>query len=184
MRLVITCLIALVVGLGQSSAALADFVIEPETYRMSEYRAPVPDTVPGGETVSDEAARALWQSGTVGFIDVLPGVEKPKNFPEGAVWQGPVSASLPGAIWLPNTGYGKLDDETLAYLEKGLDQASGGNKDAPIVVFCKADCWMSWNAARRAAEMGYTRVFWYPDGVTGWEEQGWPLERIRPLPKN
>jgi rhodanese-related sulfurtransferase len=40
---------------------------------------------------------------------------------------------------------------------------------------------MSWNAARRAAEWGYSRVHWYPEGTTGWVAAGLELTRSRPL---
>ena len=38
---------------------------------------------------------------------------------------------------------------------------------------------MSWNAGKRALENGYTRVFWYPDGVRRLGgANGWALERV------
>ena len=39
-----------------------------------------------------------------------------------------------------------------------------------IVIYCLRDCWMSWNAAKRAMTMGYRNVVWYPDGTDGWED--------------
>jgi PQQ-dependent catabolism-associated CXXCW motif protein len=51
-----------------------------------------------------------------------------------------------------------------------------------MVFYCKPDCWMSWNAARRALSLGYTRVDWYPDGAAGWKQAGYPLERREPMP--
>ncbi|MEM7239896.1 MAG: PQQ-dependent catabolism-associated CXXCW motif protein, partial [Pseudomonadota bacterium] len=44
------------------------------------------------------------------------------------------------------------------------------------LVFCLAGCWMSWNAAKRALEYGYTDVYWYPDGTDGWDFSGYELE--------
>ena len=42
---------------------------------------------------------------------------------------------------------------------------------------------MSWNAAKRAAtELGYTDVYWYPEGVQGWKEAGLDLEPAREFP--
>ena len=38
--------------------------------------------------------------------------------------------------------------------------------------FCKADCWMSWNAARRAVALGYGRVAWFPGGTDAWAAVG------------
>lgn len=35
----------------------------------------------------------------------------------------------------------------------------------------------SHQAARRAAKMGYTRVFVMPDGIDGWVKAGLPVEQ-------
>jgi PQQ-dependent catabolism-associated CXXCW motif protein len=48
------------------------------------------------------------------------------------------------------------------------------------VVYCLKDCWMSWNAAKRALAMGYTNVAWYPDGTDGWASADLPLEQATP----
>lgn len=52
----------------------------------------------------------------------------------------------------------------------------------PIIVFCMADCWMSWNAVQRFRTLGYSSVFWFAEGVDGWLDQGWELEVIEPVP--
>ena len=57
-----------------------------------------------------------------------------------------------------------------------------GRRDAPVVFYCLANCWMSWNAAKRAASWGYTRVYWYRDGTDGWEAAGLPLAAAAPVP--
>jgi PQQ-dependent catabolism-associated CXXCW motif protein len=44
-----------------------------------------------------------------------------------------------------------------------------------IVTFCLADCWMSWNAARRLRSLGYANVWWLAEGTDGWRELGLPL---------
>jgi rhodanese-related sulfurtransferase len=42
---------------------------------------------------------------------------------------------------------------------------------------------MSWNAAKRATEeYGYTQVYWYPEGTTGWEAAGLPLQKSDAIP--
>ena len=35
----------------------------PEGYRLDDYRAPTPETVPGGVVIDTEAAYKLWQEG-------------------------------------------------------------------------------------------------------------------------
>ena len=47
-----------------------------------------------------------------------------------------------------------------------------------LLFFCLADCWMSWNAAKRAQEYGYTSVLWYPEGTDGWRFEDWPVEKV------
>jgi rhodanese-related sulfurtransferase len=42
---------------------------------------------------------------------------------------------------------------------------------------------MSWNAAKRALQTGYTNVIWYPEGTEGWSEENYPLEERRPEPR-
>ncbi len=155
---------------------------EPGDYRQDEYRAPVPATLAGATVVSTEEAHRLWASGEAEFIDVLPRPPKPKDLPEGTIWKEKPRISVKGALWLPNTGYGKLADVTLDYFRKGLEKASGGDKEHPLLFFCLPDCWMSWNAARRALELGYGKVYWYPDGSDGWAAAGYPSEQLTPEP--
>jgi PQQ-dependent catabolism-associated CXXCW motif protein len=155
-------------------------VPEPDGYRGEPYQAEVPDTLAGAEVIGDAAAHALWLAGTVGFIDALPRAPKPE-LPAGTVWHEAPHESIPGALWLPNTGYAELAPETLDYLRAGLEAVTQGDPAAPVVVFCKRDCWMSWNAARRAVALGYARVFWYPAGVDGWRESGWSVETTQPF---
>jgi PQQ-dependent catabolism-associated CXXCW motif protein len=169
-------LAALALALGSAAAAAPP---EPVGYRGEPYRAAVPATLAGAEVLDDAAAHALWRSGAA-FVDVLPRPPKPANLPAGTIWRDRPHATIPGARWLPNTGFQALAPETLAYFLDGLAAATGGDRAAPLVLFCKADCWMSWNAAKRALEHGYTRIFWYPGGVDGWAAAGWPLEPAEP----
>ncbi len=133
------------------STAIAQTVPEPDEYRMDEYRAPVPETLGGGTVVGPEEAHRLWQEG-VAFIDVLPQAPKPANLPKGTIWRDKPRESIPGAIWLPNVGYGRIADVTADYFRTGLEKVTEGDTAAPVVFFCLEDCWMSWNAARRAIE--------------------------------
>lgn len=169
---VLLCLICL------AGPLVADVPV-PDGYRQSDYDAPVPDDLPGAVVVGDDAAYALWRSGRVAFIDVMPDLPRPKGLPEDAVWRGRSRQSVPGAIWLPDIGFGTLDAPARKQFEQGLAHATGGDLDAPILFLCRDECWMSWNAAKRAVEAGYGRVFWYPFGSTGWTFWDWPTERLR-----
>lgn len=161
-----------------STAAWA--VEEPDAYRQADYDAPVPETLQGAIVVEDDQAHAFWKSGDVVFIDVMPDLPRPKGLPEGMIWRGRTRHSVPGSVWLPRIGFGTLDDVGQAQFQNGLHKAVGG-KDRPVLFLCRADCWMSWNAARRAVLAGYTDVYWYPSGSTGWTFWDWPTERLTPF---
>ena len=177
-RLALACAVALTLP----PMVGAQTVPEPDGYRMDHYRGPVPDSLSGGVVIGPEAAHALWSKGGAGFIDVMPQAPKPANLPEGTIWRDKPRQSIPGAIWLPNVGYGALADVTEEYFRAGLEKVTAGDPVYPVVFFCLEDCWMSWNAAKRAIEWGYSGVHWFPEGTDGWQLWGYPLERVDPMP--
>lgn len=168
---------------GVGMAAAQEPVAEPDDYRMSDYRAPVPETVAWGRVLDDFDALEQQELGTP-FIDVMPRPEKPADLPEGTLWIDKQRLSIPGALYAPNVGYGKLDEATDRYFRHVLALATDGDPEAPVVIFCQANCWMSWNAARRAmVEYGYVDVQWYPDGADGWSATGGELVPIDAVPR-
>jgi len=156
---------------------------EPSGYRMDDYRAPTPATLHGATVLSTAEALAHWQQQDAVFIDVLPQVPRPTGLPASTIWREKPREDLPGSIWLPDTGYGELAPVMKDYFERGLASASSGNRDRMLVFYCLANCWMSWNAAKRAIALGYTHVAWYPDGTDGWAADHLPLELRTPLPR-
>jgi PQQ-dependent catabolism-associated CXXCW motif protein len=162
--------------------AFAETPAEPDGYRGPPYSAPVPETLAGARVVDSAEATALHAEGAV-FIDVMPRDVKPANLPKGTIWRDKPRDSIPGAVWLPNTGFEALTAAEDAYLREGLERATGGALDRPIVIFCRAECWMSWNVAKRALGYGYTQVIWYPDGPEGWVTlpQNPALQRVEPF---
>ncbi len=171
-------LFALAFAQAQSGPGLPP---EPETYRLEEYRAPTPATLDGQQGLTTAEAKALWKSKDAVFIDVLPHVPRPPNLAPGTVWREKPREDIPGSIWLPDTGYGELAAKTEAYLRRGLGEATDGHLGRKIVFYCLKDCWMSWNAAKRAKTLGYTKVLWYPGGTEGWAAAGLPLEPRNPF---
>jgi len=155
---------------------------EPDSYRMQDFRAPVPATLKGARVLTNDEAADLWNKNAAVFIDVYPQAPKPPNLPAGTFWRDPVHRSVEGAQWLPNVGYGALPSEMEAYFRAALDKLSNGRRDAPLVFFCLKDCWMSWNAAKRALELGFTNVMWFRDGTDGWQELGYPLTEVKKYP--
>lgn len=161
----------------------APTVPEPEDYRADKYRAPVPATLKGATVVDAAALKALIEAERPALVDVMPKARKPENRDPSQVWIEPKREGVPGATWLPNVGYGELTPEFRAYLEQGLAELTGGDKARPVVFYCDANCWMSWNAAKRAmTELGYTRVYWFPQGAQGWKAAGLELAPPRELP--
>ena len=164
-------------------ACAQDNAREPEGYRTDNYRAPVPAALAGARVLATAEAEAIWRAGTGVFIDVLPHPPKPQNLPAGTIWREKPRLNIPGSIWLPDTGYGTLAAATEDYLRRGLFRAAGGNNATLLVIYCQADCWMSWNAAKRVRSYGYPNVAWYPEGTDGWERANLPMAESQPEPR-
>ena len=156
--------------------------VDPTTgYRAERYRAPVPDSVPGGTTLDTDAARALHAAGEAVFVDVYPPRGLGADPLDGTWVTNEAHETIPGATWLPEVGRGHLEPDHLDYLERNLERLTGGDPAVPLVFFCTSDCWQSWNASRRVALLGHEAVHWYPLGVDGWREAGLELEPARPV---
>ena len=157
-------------------------VPEPEGYRMDHYRGATPATITGGRVVTTEQVEALVETGEALLIDVMFRPPKPAGLKEGTIWRPRPRRNIPGSVWLANTGYGALSEETEAYFRGNLERLTGGDKDRALVIYCKAECWMSWNAAKRAIAYGYRNVHWYPEGTDGWAAFDLPTQLSEPLP--
>jgi PQQ-dependent catabolism-associated CXXCW motif protein len=164
-------------------AARAGDVAEPDGYRTDNYRSPTPATLRGAKVVGTEEAEAIWKSGNAVFVDVMPHPPRPPGLPHGTIWREKPRLNIPGSTWLPDTGYGALAPVTETYLRTNLDRVSGGDRGKLLVFYCLRNCWMSWNAAKRALAMGYSNVAWYPDGTDGWDEASLPLKESKPEPR-
>jgi len=179
-KLAVAVLAALLLA---ASAHAQASVPEPDGYRTDNYRAAVPATLTGARVLTTAEAEAIWRADTGVFIDVLPRAPKPANLPADTVWRDRPRFNIPGSVWLPDTGYGKLAEPTEDYLRRGIERASNGNKAALIVIYCQEECWMSWNAAKRVLSFGYPNVAWYPEGTEGWERASLPVVEAQPEPR-
>jgi PQQ-dependent catabolism-associated CXXCW motif protein len=172
------------IGLAASTfaphAAAAELA-EPPGYRTDDYRAPTPASLEGAKVISGDEAMALWQARSTIFIDVMPRSRRPEGLPASTLWHVPEHRNIPGSIWLPNTGYGVLNSAAERYFRDNLARLSKGDKGAALLFYCLRDCWMSWNAAKRAIALGYGNVQWFPDGTEGWQEAGGELEPGTPV---
>ncbi|MEZ5932512.1 MAG: quinoprotein dehydrogenase-associated putative ABC transporter substrate-binding protein [Alphaproteobacteria bacterium] len=154
-------------------------VPEPDGYRMADFRAPVPATLDGADVLTTEQLQTLVKAEAPLLIDVMPAPRKPKDT---GLWIAPKRDNIPGSHWLANTGYGELSAEFADFFEDELARLTEGDPSRRLVFYCEADCWMSWNAAKRALALGYDNVAWYPAGSDGWKAAGLPLESAEPAP--
>jgi len=178
-----TALLPIFVQAGDGNDALfkAAAVDEPASYRMSHFHAPTPATIRGGTVVSNDQAMRLWKLKQTIFIDVLPRADKPKNLPKGTIWRDKKRRNIPGSIWLVNVGFGRLSPKLEAYFKDNLARVTAGQHNKPVLFYCLKQCWMSWNAAKRAIGWGYTHVYWYREGTDGWKSIGGKVELMEPV---
>lgn len=155
---------------------------EPSGFRMNDYRTVVPLSLKGATVVSNLVAMKLHKEGQTLFIDVMPFTPKPPNLPKDIIWRDKPRDNIPGSVWLANVGYGRLPQEMSDFFSHHLARLTKGQKDQPLLFYCQRDCWMSWNAAKRALDMGYISVYWYPLGTDGWVTIGGKVVPAKPVP--
>ena len=133
--------------------------------RQPPYHGPTPLEIPGAEVIHTRQLQALL----VGpkpplLIDVL---------------SDPGHLTLAGAKWLSGAGRGSnFLDPVQSVLTQVLGQLTGGDKEKSMVFFCaNSQCWLSYNAALRAAAAGYRKVYWYRGGVESWAAANLPTAR-------
>ena len=139
-------------------------------YRLFHYRSPTPEQHEQATTLSTaQLVSLLKTSPKPALLDVQPLLWRAGFFIQTSPRQ-----HIPGSLWTPNVGQGELNDVWSNYFADGLQKITQGNKAYPLVIYCTADCWMSWNAVKRAGEWGYTQLYWYRDGSDGWQEADLP----------
>lgn len=141
-----------------------------EGYRKRQYRAPTPESTSDATLVDTAQLQAMLASEKPPkLINVLP----LKTYDNGFVIKKAYT-HIASSIWLPNVGRGEILLEVESWFFKHLEQISKMDKAAQLVFYCRADCWMSWNTIKRVARAGYSRLYWYRDGLDGWRENGLP----------
>lgn len=164
------------------TSGVAEPPSEPESYRTDDYRSLVPKTLKGAKVITSNDAEKLISDSSVIFIDVYPRAPQPNNLPEGTLWRDAKHSTINGAYWLPNVGYGVLSSNVETYFKTRLEMLTDHKKNRPLVFLCQRECWMSWNAAKRALSWGYTSVHWFPEGTDGWMMLGYSLKNVDPMP--
>jgi len=150
-------------------------------YRISRYRAPVPESVPGGTRIQFEDVERLVKEKNALLIDVAPAEGAGPDTETGEWRLSKKRENIPGSHWLADVGKGALNDEMERYFISNLERLTRGDKTHPIIIYCLADCWMGWNAVKRAASYGYTSLYWYPEGTDGWHDWDGKLEQATPV---
>lgn len=137
-----------------------DFGVAPtKQLHSGPMHGPTPSSIPGGQIITTKGLTALVQGKQAPFLllDVLGGTDM-----------------LPGALpaaWAAQPG--SFNDQVQQEFGRVLQQATRGNKETPLVLYClSSHCWMSYNAALRAIQLGYTNVLWYRGGIEAWQAAG------------
>ncbi|MBS7690012.1 PQQ-dependent catabolism-associated CXXCW motif protein [Pseudomonas lalucatii] len=159
----------LLIPLAQAEAEL----FSADGYRLGQYRSPTPASAEPARTLDTAALqRLLAEQPRTALIDTYR-----RPWRNGQFIEDEVHANLPGSLWLANTGDGRLDERWQAYFSHHLREISHGDPGWPLVFYCRSDCWLSWNAVKRAHRLGYGNLYWYRDGIDAWEQAGLPCCR-------
>ncbi|WP_437880374.1 PQQ-dependent catabolism-associated CXXCW motif protein [Pseudomonas sp. LRF_L74] len=160
--------------LSASLALAAEMpLFNADGYRQTQYRSPTPHDAEGATTLDTPALQALLRDNP---RTLLIDVYRQQWLNDRFIAEQPPHANLPGSTWLANVGDGHLEPLWQAYFEDNLNRLSEQRKDRPLVFYCKSDCWLSWNAIKRARTLGYNALYWYRDGIDAWHQAGLPLQ--------
>lgn len=168
-------------GQGHAPAGTAEADFDAEGYRATRYRAPVDRSPAPARLIALDKALRWHAQGKALFIDVLPVEGGFRDAGTGAWRLSQPHATITGAQWHPETGRASPDPVLWRGLERVVAQMKKVRGPLPIVLFCRTDCWMGWNAARRLARGGVRHVYWLAEGIDGWNERGRPLDEAYPV---
>lgn len=149
----------------QTQAERQDLGVAPTAVlHTGAMHGPTPNTIPGGQVITTQGLQDLVARRQTPFLllDILGGPQM-----------------IPGAQFaVPAAQPGSFNDTTQQQFGQFLQQATGGNKQTPLVLYCQSrECWMSYNAALRAINLGYTNVLWYRGGIEAWQAAGQPVQQ-------
>lgn len=177
-RLAPLCLLAPL--FAASAAAQPGELFDAQGYRQIRFQAPVSREPHPANRIAAAAAAGLRPNIDALFIDVLPtdgGVRDPGT----GRWRLPAPhLSVPGALWHPETGRAPPDPQLWQGLRDAVASARRKHPGIPVILYCRTDCWMGWNAARRLAGEGVPNVWWLADGIEGWRREGGKLAPVEP----
>lgn len=153
---------------ADTPASRPGHVPEPPGLYQGAMHGYTPSTIKGGTVLDTAALVKLVDAEHPLLIDVADKDRKPPTMGKDTPWL-PQHRSIPGAVWLQGAGNSTGDQPFEAAFKTRMAALTGGESAKPIVMFCHPDCWGSYNAAKRLIGLGYTHVYWYPDGMEGWQ---------------
>ena len=154
-----------------------------EGYHLTDFAAPPPCDFSDGAVIDAPDLKALIEAGgRPVLIDVTP-IPKARQATINGYWVvHNTHENIADSVWLPNVGYGVLDEPMQGYFRTNLDKATAGDRSRLLVLYGATGGWMSWNAANRAHDLGYERVAWLSGGMEGWLRHGEPAALAVPEP--
>jgi PQQ-dependent catabolism-associated CXXCW motif protein len=142
-----------------------DGIVATVTRRIEKMHAPTPRRHFKAKTISTRELVELYKRGRPVPINVLEWSEN--------------AFALPGTTWIQGMGKASLSKAQMAELGTLLAQVAP-DKDAPLVLYCVGwDCWLSYNAALSAMDLGYKNVYWYRGGTNAWGQARLPVVRTK-----
>jgi PQQ-dependent catabolism-associated CXXCW motif protein len=144
-------------------------------YRTAEIRSATPTSIDGGKVISLDELEALLKSGSPILIDVIARDGGLVHWVRNGGKSAPVRRNIPGSVWMPLLGRADLPAPVETAQISAVRALTGHNFNRPLVIYCQADCWTSWNAARRMILAGFKNVYWFREGTDLWADAGLPL---------
>lgn len=153
-------------------AAVAGEAPEPSGIWTGPMHGDVPATLAHGHVIHAQELANMLARGAPLLIDVAERPHRPAGLTADVVWKPSLHRDIPGSKWIPGVGLGTLKPGLARFYQMRLAALTDGHFDKAVVVYCHARCWGSWNAAKRAISLGYRNVYWFPEGVEGWQNAG------------
>lgn len=172
-------LITAIAAMSLAGSARAQDFDAATGYRVAHYRGTISAAPPGVARITAAQVARLVDRDRAILIDVVPA--------EGGVrdaagnWRlAREERGIPGAHWFPEAGRGAIDPAIERWFLLGVSSLARRHPHARVIVFCLADCWMSWNAALRLHRAGVAHVRWFAEGADGWRDLGRSLTAMTP----
>ncbi len=140
-------------------AELQDFGVPPQSQLRdpNQLHGPTPTSIPGGQVITTDRLLGLYQQAQQNGLLVFDVLGSGQTLPMAQNAVGAAQGS-------------SFNDQTQQQFGQYLSQVTQGNQTRPMVFYCQgAHCWMSYNAALRAIQLGYRQVYWYRGGVEAWQ---------------